>query len=362
MPERGAPRRLRITPRSAVLAVAMLGITLVLMRVVVAAHRVIGWILVAATMAGLLHPLAARLAKRLPRGLAALVAVGGAAALAGLIAYGVVGALATETARLERAAPEAARRIERGGRFAEVARDARLAERSERFLVDLPQRLRGGSAADAVRAAATRVVAYLATGVLSIFFLLHGAALAAGAARQIVDRDLRNRVERTALATFRRGFGYARGSIALSASAGLVAYCVARSADVPGAAPLALWVAVWDLVPIIGFAVGALPIVVLGGVGDTGRGLALAGVLLGYEVFETLVFQRRLERRTIRVGPFLTTAGGIAGLELYGVGGALGTVLVLTLAVVALDELAPRAGEVTPGRPPGGAGPPIGQT
>ncbi|MDP9403032.1 MAG: AI-2E family transporter [Actinomycetota bacterium] len=355
MPARGAPGRLRITPRSAVLAVAMFGLTLVLLRVVVAAQRVLGWVLVAAAIAGLLHRLVARVARRLPRGLAVLAVVGGSAATVGVVGYGLVDALVTETARLQQAAPAAARRIERSGRFAEVARDARLAERTERFLEELPEQLRGGTPAEAVRAATTRAVAYLATGVLSIFFLLHGGRLAAGAARQLPAGPAREGIERVALVTFRRGFGYARGSIAMSAGAGLVAYAVGRAAHVPGPVPLALWVALWDLVPIIGFAIGALPIVVLAGVGHTERGVAIAGVFLGYQLVEALVLQRRLERTTIRLGPFLTTAGGLAGLELYGIGGALVTVLLLALAVAALEELAPAEEEAADPVPRGGA-------
>ncbi|HVE46113.1 MAG TPA: AI-2E family transporter [Acidimicrobiales bacterium] len=340
MPARGATRQLRITPRSAVLAVAMFGLTLLLLRVAVASQRVLGWMLVAAAIAGLLHPLVARLASRLPRGLAVLLVVGGSVATFGGLGYRLVDSLVAETARLQEAAPAAAERIERDDQIGEVARDVRLAERTEQFLEELPERLRGGTPAEAIRAAATRGVAYLATVVLSIFFLLHGGALAAGAMRQMHEGPTRDRAQRVALAAFNRGFGYARGSLLMSAGAGLVAYVVARAAHVPGPVPLALWVALWDLVPIIGFAVGALPIVVLSGVGHTSRGIAVAGVLLAYQVLEALVIQRRVERRSIRLGPFLTVAGGMAGLELYGIGGALVAVMVLALAVAGLDELA----------------------
>lgn len=326
----------------------MFGLTLVLLRVAVASQRVLGWMLVAAAIAGLLHPLVVRVATRIPRGAAVLVVVLGSVATVGGLGYGIVDAVVTETARLQKAAPATAERIERDDRFGDVARDVRLAERTEEFLEDLPERLRGGTPAEAIRAAATRGVAYLATVVLSIFFLLHGGALAAGGLRQLHAGPTRDRVERVALSGFHRGFGYARGSILMSAGAGLVAYVVARGAHVPGPLPLALWVALWDLVPLIGFAIGALPIVVLAGVGHTSRGLAVAAVFVAYQVVEALFLQRRLERRTVRLGPFLTTAGGLAGLELYGMGGALVALLVLALAVAALDELAPPEQPVAP--------------
>ena len=338
----GATERLRLTPRSAVTAVAMLGLTLGLLGIFVAARRVLGWVAAAATIAGVVHPVVRRMAGRIPRGVAvALVAVVTLAAI-GVVVWRIIDDVGDQSERLRRAAPAAARRLENGeGRLAELAREAEFAERTERFVEEVPERLRGGTPAEALRSAATRGVAYLATGVLSIFLLLHGPALAAGAARQVHDPARRALLERVAAAAFTRGFAYVRGTIAMALAAGAFAYVVASTADVPAPAPLALWVALWDVVPYLGAVVGALPIVVLGGVGDPTRGAVLALAFVAYEVVETVLVQRRLERRSVRVGPFLTAAGAFAGLELYGLGGALLAVVVLALAVAALAELAP---------------------
>jgi predicted PurR-regulated permease PerM len=67
----------------------------------------------------------------------------------------------------------------------------------------------------------------------------------------------------------------------------------------------------------------------------------LALAFLAFQVFEGLVLQPFVERRTIRLGPFLTVAGGFAGLELYGIGGAIMTLLGLSVLVAAADEIAP---------------------
>lgn len=312
------------------------------MRLVSAAQRVLGWLVVAAAVAGLLHPVVARLSRRVPRGLAvAIVAVLSVVGVAAAT-YRVVDDIADQTERLRRAAPEAARRIENDeGRFAELAREADLSQRAQRFVDEVPDRLRGGSPPEALRAAATRGVAYLTTGVLTLFLLIHGPALAAAAAQQVHDPRRRVTLQRVAGSAFTRGFGYARGTLATAAVAGLVAFGLASAAGVPGAAPLGLWVALWDVVPYLGALVGAVPVVVLGGVGNPGRGFALAAAFVLYELMETFVVQRRLERRTVRVGPFITTATGFAGLELYGLGGALVALLVVALAMAALDEMAP---------------------
>ena len=338
---RPPPRpRLRLSARSAVLAVAMLGATLAVLRLLEAAQRVIGWLLVAATFAALLHPVVARLQRRVPRGLAVAVVMAGALGAAAAVGFGLVDDIQDETRRLQDAAPGRAEKLERSERFGELARDLDLAARTRRFLDELPERLRGGTPAQALRAAATRGVAFLATGVLTVFLLLHGPRLAKAAASQLHDERRRAQLERVGEAVYRRAFGYARGSLAMAGMAGLFGYAAARMADLPGPAPLGFWVGLWDLVPVAGAFSGALPLVALAAATSGERALALAAVFVAYQAGEYLLLQRRLEARTLRVGPFVTLAAGLVGIELSGVAGALLCVLAAAMAMAAADELA----------------------
>jgi predicted PurR-regulated permease PerM len=337
----GAPvrRRLRISGRSIVLAVGTVTLSLLALRILASAGRVIGWVLVAASTAALLTPVVERLSRgRLPRGLAVAVVALSGLALAGAVTYGTVDALVEQTSVLQERAPELAQEIEDDSRFAEAATEFDLSARTEAFVEGVPERLRGGTPAEAIRSAATRGLSFLAVFVLTLFFLLHGPDLASAARRQIHDDDRRAQAEHVARAVYRRAFGYARGSIAMAALAGVVAYALARAADVPAPVPLALWVVLWDAVPLLGALIGALPIVLLAGVVDPTKGLLLLVAFVAYQVAEAVLLQRRLERRTVRLGPFLTAAGGFAGLELYGLTGALLAILALACLVVALDE------------------------
>jgi predicted PurR-regulated permease PerM len=336
------PERLRVSTRSVALFVGLVGLTLLLLRMVAAAGRVVGWLLVAATVAGLLEPVAARLVARgWPRGRAVLLIAACMLLLVGLVTYRVVGDVQSGTRKLQAAAPAAARDIEASPRFGPAARAVKLGERTDAFMRDLPQRLRGGTAADALRAAATRGVAFLTTSVMTLFLLIHGPRLADAALRQIDDERRRRKVRRVGLAAYRRAFGYARGSLLIGIVAGAVAYAAASAAHVPGAAPLALWVAMWDLVPIIGAVIGAAPIIVLAGVAHPVRGAVVAAVIVAYQAIEDFVMQPRLEDATMRLGPFLTVAAGFAGLEVRGLPGALIAVLAVATVVAALDEIAP---------------------
>lgn len=321
----------------------MFGATLALLAVVAASQRVIGWILVAATLAGLLHPLVSLVARRVPRAVATGVVMLTLVGTLGAVGYGLIDDIQRETRRLQQAGPERARQIEASGRFGDAARDVRLSERTERFLQNLPERLRGGSTAEALRAAATRGVAFLATGVLTIFFLQHGPRLARSGRDQLRDPARRARLNALAVGVYRRAFGYASSSLAMSLAAGLFAYLAARLADVPGPAAFGVWVALWDLVPLAGALIGAMPIVVLAATSSGERSVVLIVVFVTYQAVENLLVQRRVERSTVRVGPFVTVAAGLVGLELSGVAGALLAVLAATIAVTAADELAQSA-------------------
>jgi predicted PurR-regulated permease PerM len=336
------PERLRVSTRSVGVLVALLGLTLLVLRMVDAAQRVIGWMLVAVSVAGLLELLVRKLVRRgWKRGRAVLVIFGTGLLLAGLATYRVVDDVNRGTKLLRTAAPAAAAELETSERFGETARTLKLRERTDRFIAELPAKLRGGTPADALRAAATRGVAFLTTSVLTLFLLLHGPELAAAGLRQVSDERRRERLGRIGARAYERAFGYAGGSLLMAALAGWIAYGLAVAGDVPGAAPLALWVALWDVVPIAGAVIGAAPIVVLAGVDDPRKGLLLALVFVAYQVFEDFVLQPRLERRTMRLGPFLTVAAGFAGLELRGIPGALIAVLAVATAAAALDELTP---------------------
>lgn len=333
--------RLRLTTASAVRAVLLLGATLAALRLVVASQRVIGWILAAAAIAMLLNPLVVFLSRRMPRGIAVAVVALATLASVGFVTYTAVNSLVRETRALQAAAPRRVAELEESKRFGDFARDVKLRERVERLVDSVPERLRGGTPAEALRSAATRGVAFLATGVLSLFFLLHGHEILGAASRQVDDPEHRATLERAAHCAYERGFGYVRRTIGMSVMAGLVSFLVAHAADVPGPAPLAVWAALWDAVPVVGALVGTLPIVVLAAAEDPSKGVLLAGLFIGYQIFEALVLQHRTEQRTLRVGPFLTVAAGFAGLELYGLGGALLVLLIVILAVAVADELAP---------------------
>jgi predicted PurR-regulated permease PerM len=337
-----APARrpvLHLSGFSVVRAVVMLGLAIALLAVIAASARVIGWLLVAVTLAGLLYPAAEILSRRVPRALALAVVVLVSLGIAVGVGYAVVDDLNRQLHELQSAVPSAAREIEQSDRFGKTAREIHLEERARAFVNELPQRLRGGNVQDEIRSAATRGVAFLATGVLTIFFLIHGPRLLRSgiaqlpAARQDVAR-------RAGMAVYRRSWHYIAGSLTMAAMAGLVAYGCAQAIHVPGKAPLALWMMMLDPIPLLGVVLGALPLVLLAATTASWQGaVGVSIVLLGWQALEALVLQRRVEARSLHIGPFVTVSVVMVGLGLYGVGGATIGLVVVVLAAATLDEL-----------------------
>src|SRR5205085_3315259 len=93
------------------------------------------------------------------------------------------------------------------------------------------------------------------------------------------------------------GVQYTTGSIAMAASVGLLVALTAQIVDVPGAVPLGLWAALWDLVPLIGAVVGALPVALFAAADSPARGIVVLLLFIAYEGFESAVVQKHLEER-----------------------------------------------------------------
>jgi predicted PurR-regulated permease PerM len=261
-------------------------------------------------------------------------------AVVGFVAWAVVDDVVDEVEELQSEVPRAARQLERSERFGRTARDVDLADRAQEFVDELPERLRGGNVQDALRSAATRGVAFLATFVLTVFFLIHGPRLLGAAVAQLPD-DRQEQVRRLGAAAYRRAWRYVAGSLGKAAVAGLLAYALAQAADLPGPAPLALWVALFDLVPFVGVAIGGVPMVLLAAADSPGAGVAVGVALVAWQLVEAFVLQPRLEARSLHVGPFVTVALAMIGLELYGIGGALAAAALAVVAAALADELLP---------------------
>ena len=249
-PVAGEPVRRRVIRYSGfslVRAVIVVGLGLFGVLAFLAAKRPLGWLLVAILLAALLYPIVEHLARHVPRGLAiAVVALGGLMLVAG-ITYRGIDEVRTQADRIERAAPAAARDLQRSERFGEFARQAQLEDKVTTFVEELPDRLRGGDTVDALRSAASRGAAFVATFVLMLFVLISGPRFVESGLAQIRDPERRAGVQTVLERAYPRAWRYVALSLAKAVAAGVFTWAVCVVADVPGAVLLGLWVWAWSL-------------------------------------------------------------------------------------------------------------------
>lgn len=341
-PEPSRPRRVvRFSGFSLVRAVIVVGLGAFAVFAFLAAKRPLGWLLVAILLAALLYPIVDRLARHLPRGLAVAVVALGGLALVGGITYRGIDEVRRQADRIEVAAPAAARDLQRSERFGEFARQAQLEDKVQTFVDELPDRLRGGDPVDALRAAASRGAAFVATFVLMLFVLISGPRFVESGLAQIRDPERRAGFHGVLSHAYPRAWRYVALSLAKAVLAGVFTWGVCVLAGVPGAVLLGLWVGAWSLVPAVGVLVGSLAVVLLSVTVSLDTAAALLGLFLAYQVAEVLLLQRRIEARSVHVGPFISLVVAALGLELYGIGGLFGGLALTVFVLCVLDGLAP---------------------
>ena len=335
------PPRLRLTNRSVVVAVLMLGAAVGALRLVGASSRVLGWLAVATIVASLLHPLVTRLSAKLPRGLAIVVVLIGVLALVIGIGYVGVDNFRRAADRLEEVAPQAAAELEKSDRFGDAATEFKLQEKVQNFVDELPSKLAGGDTASALRSAATRGVAYLATWVLTLFLLLHGQQLVQGGLAQIRDDERRARVAWVLLNVYSRFVRYLAFTVLRAVAAGLFTWLVCQALSLQGGVLLGVAAAVVSLVPLVGTFVGAIPVLLLTAALHPDRAWIALVAFMAYQVLEDVFVQPRIDRRSLHMGPVMSLVAMMVGLEAYGFGGMIVALVVTVFAAALLREMAP---------------------
>lgn len=331
------PLRVRPTVGSTFLVIAAIATSIVLVNVFVAARRTIGWVFATAIVAWLLTAVIALCDRWMPRAAAVVVTLIGFVAIGAGTWVGLGASVRAEVNRARIALPVAAERLERRSG---TAREFRLADRVRGFVDDLDRRF--GARAAVSKAAGTAPV-YVVTGVLLLFFLGYGPRYGAAALAQIPDEERRQLVKEMAASGSQRARRYLLITAAQVAAVATVCTVAFHIAGLPAPFALGLLVGAFGAIPYLGIVLGGLPAVLLAAAeNDRSVLLAVLAVVAVLQVVEALVVRRRVDPRTLRVGPAAMLVAGIVGFRLYGLGGAVYAAAAIVLVVALLDEWSAR--------------------
>jgi predicted PurR-regulated permease PerM len=289
--------------------------------------RVIAWLIVALFFATVLTPAIDILQHRvrMRRGLAAfLVFLAGFGMLVGLV-YAFVRPIIDQGQKFLDALPTYVEDAKEGrGPVGDIVQRYDLQkwveDNQETLKKDLSKA--GTPAIGAVRKAFSTAVAGITILVLTFLILMEGPKLSAGALNLVPD-DHRERVRRVAGDSARAVSGYMLGNLLISVIAGLATYAFLRIAHVPYPEVLALWVAFADMIPLVGATLGAVPTIGVAFLHSTTAGIAAIVFYVAYQQFENHVLQVAIMSRTVQVNPLGVLISVIAGVELFGLAGAL---------------------------------------
>lgn len=210
----------------------------------------------------------------------------------------------------------------------------------------LPSRLAGiAKQLSAVTVGAFSAVTKLLSVLAIAFFLLRDGPQLSRRLYRIRGSDHEERLRRVGTDIYHSVSGYVAGNLGISVIAGLVAYVALTAMGIAFAAPLAVIVAVFDLLPLVGATIAAIivGIVTLFYSFPTDT-IIWAIVVIVYQQIENNVLSPVVYRRTVQVPGMLVLISVLLGATLGGIIGALLAIpAAAAVQIVAKDILRERS-------------------
>lgn len=338
----------RISSRTIVAGVAVAVLVVVARRFLVAAHQPLSWAVAAAVAAVLIDPVVDVLDRRLPRILSVLVALLVAATVTWLAIYVAFDDLSSGVDRLGESAREAAGELEsRDDSVGRTARDVDASRRVDMFVDALDDRVTGTD--DVLESTAGTAPTYLVGGILTLFLMSYGPALARGAVDLLPDPRVRREVADIVTRAVQRSRRAVLLTVALGVVVGLSVTGAAALLDVPSPAALGLAAGVMGLLPHVGLVLGSLPLVLLVlALRSDAAAVVTAAVVLACQLGDSFYVRRRISARSVHVGLLVPWVVALVGYAVYGVGGVGYGVALAVMGLAVLDELGRRSQSTAP--------------
>lgn len=215
-------------------------------------------------------------------------------------------------------------------------------DKVQEWVEKLPHRLAGNSAPleRAGRSLADGLLAGTVTILLALTLLLDGQRLVQSS-RRLVPARYRQRADRAGGLAYEVVGRYVAGSLLVAAVAGVFVLTVGLILGVPLTPLAAAWVALWDLVPQIGGAMGGIPFVMLAFTKGAGTGVACAVIFILYLQIENHILQPLLVGQAVKLSPPATMTAALIGVSAGGVVGALVAVPLVGAAKAVYQEVRP---------------------
>ncbi len=217
----------------------------------------------------------------------------------------------------------------------------KITKKLEEQAKNLPSKL--GQAAGALQAVTVGVfstVIQLVTVLTITFFLLLDGGRIVNFILAQVRPSHQDRVRQIAADIYSATGGYVAGALALATAAGISTYIVLSILGVPFAVPLAVLMAFFDLIPLVGSTIGGVLVGVVTVFGDfPGDTIVWVIYVVAYQQIENSVFQPFVYRRAVNLHPLAVITAILIGSKLLGVLGALVAIPIAAAVQIALKDI-----------------------
>jgi predicted PurR-regulated permease PerM len=306
-----------------------------------------------------------RLLKRrgLSHGVAAtLVFVGGLLILAGLV-YLFASPLVTSAVHFGHEVPSLIKNAKKGrgllGRLVfRLHLQKYLSEGSAQITKQITKVLKPATAFSVGAAALSTLITIGAIAVLTFFSMLESPRLWHGFLN-LFRPSTALRLDRVINESIRSVTGYMLGNFLTSVIAGVIVGVTLAILGVPFSLLLGAFVALVDLLPLVGGLLAGVPVVVIAVIHSVPAGIVMLVVFLTYQQVENHVLNPVIMSRTVRLNPFWVLLAVLVGATLGGrVGSDLGTFVGALIGIpiggalqVVVRELRKGPGGLPHGRP-----------
>jgi predicted PurR-regulated permease PerM len=195
------------------------------------------------------------------------------------------------------------------------------------------------SSTGAIAVSVAGLVAALATVLTLTFFLLLGSERYVNAGVGLFPEAHRPLVRRLLTQSAGAISGYITGNLAISVICGVVTFVVLVVLGMPYAAPLALLVAVLDLIPLVGATLGGALLVVVGLFVEPWKAVVLLVYIVAYQQVEGSILQPLVYSKAVQLNGLVILIALLVGGQLLGIPGALLAIPVAEIIRIVITEL-----------------------
>jgi predicted PurR-regulated permease PerM len=195
------------------------------------------------------------------------------------------------------------------------------------------------SSTGTIAVSAAGFIAALATVLTLTFFLILGSERYVNAGVGLFPEAHRPLVRRILGQSAGAVSGYVTGNLAISVICGVITFVVLLILGMPYAAPLALLVAVLDLIPLVGATLGGALLVIVGLFVEPWKAVVLLVYIVLYQQVEGSILQPLVYSKAVQLNGLVILIALLVGGQLLGIPGALLAIPVAEIIRIVVTEV-----------------------